>query len=118
MDYVGDHLKVDIEWAWEAAVKSFPAMAKAYQQANVATHHTCDVDGLEVEFLTNWRSLRDQVEYIFGDAATNLHLTAECICESLKAFADADSAAASALSSAVSEFGDSVPEVGHNTDER
>ncbi|HZE41075.1 MAG TPA: hypothetical protein VE172_19930 [Stackebrandtia sp.] len=115
MKYKGDNLKADLDNAWEAVVKSFPRMAEDYCDANHAVHWTKDINDLDIKFLTNWCKLRDEAEYIFADAANNLHDTASALCEALKDFAKADSDAADKLNDARSEFGDKVPSMAKTT---
>lgn len=110
MDYTGDDLTADVELAWEVITKAFPKMASAYRTANIIVHRTyVGIDDMDLKFLSKWRPLRDELEYIFADCSHTLHDTAKALGEAMNEFAEKDGAAADALDKAQEGLPDSVP---------
>lgn len=115
MDYTGQRLQADFELAWEAVTSSFPTMAASYRAANLAVHATSDINDLDIGFLSNWKALRDQTEYIFADGANNLDDTAVAIFQSLNAYREKDTANKETLDDATEELPTEPPEMGQTT---
>lgn len=115
MDYCGKNLVADTEAVWEAVTKYFPEMAGAYRSANVNVHLTKGLNSLDIEFLSQWCPLRDELEYIFADSANTFHDTAEALFAAMNSYAGVDAEAADALEGATKDLPDSVPELGETT---
>ncbi|GAA4918877.1 hypothetical protein LX16_4443 [Stackebrandtia albiflava] len=115
MEYTGTDITADVSLVWETVIKSFPTMAEAYLAANHAVHWTSAVNGMDVPFMTNWEGLRDQVEYIFADAANNLHDTAVAILESLDELTTRDDETREAVNAAAADLPGTIPELGETT---
>ncbi|HEY8472868.1 MAG TPA: hypothetical protein VIL37_09570 [Natronosporangium sp.] len=112
-DYKGDNLNADMEAVWETAARNFPAMARAYHEANGLVYRTSEViySDSNVRFMTPWRQIRDQLVSILGQSSRNVEDTATALREAMTAYAEQDAAAAEALRRASADLPGDIPEL-------
>ncbi len=105
----GYDLGVDLYELWKSGHDNLPWLAWVVATANNDLAATATAAGSAfirpLEFGTElygnaywpWRGLRDELQRILGDTATNLELVGDALCMAAQQYADSDSAAADEL---------------------